>query len=70
MLAMRLGRAVALHDTDLAARHGLHDADFGTVLYNFSAVLPLIDIRVPARLGWPTASTRVVATDHRSASET
>ena len=44
----------------------LHDTDFGVVLYNFSSVLPFIDVGVPARLGWPAVSTRVIATDHRS----
>ena len=55
ILAVHLGRAAVLHDTD-----------FGVVLYNFSSVLPFIDVGVPARLGWPAVSTRVIATDHRS----
>ncbi len=54
MLAVRLGRAAVLHDTD-----------HGVVLYNLSAVIPWIDVAVPARLGWPTVSTLVIATDHR-----
>ena len=54
MLAIRLGRALVVNDND-----------FGVFFYNFSAVLPLIDIAVPARLGWPATSTHVVATDHR-----
>ena len=52
MFALRLRRAIVfLEESDLH--------------YDMSSVIPIISTSVPAALGWPHSSTKVISTDHR-----